>query len=92
MMLLSHDSLTPKGTFWFFTGISVLGFLFVWAFVPETSGKGLEETNALYTGHRNPQTPHLTIDDDSKLSQIAELARNSNLTSESSSDQSGRHR
>ncbi|OJK03187.1 hypothetical protein ASPACDRAFT_23387 [Aspergillus aculeatus ATCC 16872] len=92
MLLLSHDSLTPKGTFWFFTGISVLGLLFVWVFVPETSGKGLEETNALYTGHRNPQTPQLAIDDDSKLSQIAELARNSNLTSESSSDQSGRQR
>ncbi|RAL10302.1 general substrate transporter [Aspergillus homomorphus CBS 101889] len=92
MLLLAHDSLTPKGTFWFFTGISLLGLLFVWVFVPETSGKGLEETNALYAGHRGSQEPQLPANDDSKMGQIAELARNSNHTSEDSSAGSARHR
>ncbi|GKZ28513.1 hypothetical protein AbraIFM66950_008372 [Aspergillus brasiliensis] len=58
LMLLDHDSLTPKGTFWFFTGMSLLGLLFTWCFLPETAGKGLEETNELYTGDRGGATPH----------------------------------
>ncbi|RAK92446.1 quinate permease [Aspergillus costaricaensis CBS 115574] len=58
LMLLDHDSLTPKGTFWFFTGMSLLGLLFTWCFLPETAGKGLEETNELYTGDRGGTTPH----------------------------------
>ncbi|RAL00699.1 quinate permease [Aspergillus ibericus CBS 121593] len=52
LMLLS---LTPKGTFWFFTGMSLLGLVFAWFFLPETSGKGLEETNKLYgEGGKSP--------------------------------------
>ncbi|PYI07235.1 quinate permease [Aspergillus sclerotiicarbonarius CBS 121057] len=55
LMLLNHDSLTPKGTFWFFTGMSLLGLVFAWFFLPETSGKGLEETNKLYgEGGKSP--------------------------------------
>ena len=55
-MLLNHDSLTPKGTFWFFTGMSLLGLVFAWVFLPETSGKGLEETNKLYG--ESGKSPH----------------------------------
>ncbi|PYH95575.1 quinate permease [Aspergillus ellipticus CBS 707.79] len=58
LMLLEHGSLTPKGTFWFFTGMSLLGLLVAWRFLPETSGRGLEETNELYTGGRNAKSPH----------------------------------
>ncbi|KAJ5614107.1 quinate permease [Penicillium herquei] len=48
--LLLSSGLTPAGTFWFFTGVSILGLLFAIFFLPETSGKGLEETNQLYAG------------------------------------------
>ncbi|PYH40569.1 general substrate transporter [Aspergillus saccharolyticus JOP 1030-1] len=92
MMLLAHHSLTPVGTFWFFTGISLLGLLFVWFFVPETSGKGLEETNTLYTSRRHLLIPHANMNDDMKLGQIAELAHNSRSTSDNSSDQLARRR
>ena len=33
----------PATTFWIFSGMSLLGFLFVWSQVPETKEKTLEE-------------------------------------------------
>lgn len=36
-------SLGPAGTFWLYAGICVLGFLFIFAKLPETKGKTLEE-------------------------------------------------
>ncbi|KAJ5725539.1 quinate permease [Penicillium malachiteum] len=48
--LLLNSGLTPAGTFWFFTGVSLLGLIFAIFYLPETSGKGLEETNQLYAG------------------------------------------
>ncbi|THD00142.1 hypothetical protein EYZ11_000333 [Aspergillus tanneri] len=51
-MLLEHGSLTPTGTFWFFTAMSILGGVYALVFLPETSRKGLEETGDLYTGRK----------------------------------------
>ncbi|PLB50885.1 quinate permease [Aspergillus steynii IBT 23096] len=51
-MLLEHGSLAPKGTFWFFSAVSVVGMVYTWMFLPETSKKGLEETGDLYTKGR----------------------------------------
>ncbi|KAI9040309.1 quinate permease [Aspergillus affinis] len=51
-MLLEHGSLEPKGTFWFFSAISLVGMIYTWMFLPETSKKGLEETGDLYTKGR----------------------------------------
>ncbi|KAJ5569733.1 quinate permease [Penicillium hispanicum] len=48
MLLVS--GLSPAGTFWFFSGISMLGLIFAIWWLPETAGKGLEETNELYAG------------------------------------------
>ncbi|OAP56518.1 hypothetical protein AYL99_09697 [Fonsecaea erecta] len=41
-------NLSPKGTFWFFTGITILGGLWAWLFIPETSGRSLEGMDALF--------------------------------------------
>lgn len=51
-MLLEHGSLAPKGTFWFFSAVSLVGMVYTWMFLPETSKKGLEETGDLYTKGR----------------------------------------
>ncbi|KAI1809242.1 major facilitator superfamily transporter quinate [Poronia punctata] len=40
--------ITPKGTFWFFSAITVLGGVWVWFFVPETAGRSLESMNRLF--------------------------------------------
>ncbi|KAJ5273072.1 quinate permease [Penicillium angulare] len=48
--MLLESALTPAGTFWFFSGISFIGLAFAVVWLPETSGKGLEETNQLYAG------------------------------------------
>ena len=37
------DSIGPAGTFWLYSGICVLGFLFILARLPETKGKTLEQ-------------------------------------------------
>ena len=38
-----RDSLGAAGTFWLYSGICVLGFLFILARLPETKGKSLEQ-------------------------------------------------
>ena len=46
--MLLKDTLEPKGTFWFFSALTFLGFLWTWFFLPETVGRNLEETNELF--------------------------------------------
>ena len=46
--MLLKDTLEPKGTFWFFSALTFLGFLWTWFFLPETAGRNLEETNELF--------------------------------------------
>jgi sugar porter (SP) family MFS transporter len=45
-----NAALGPAGTFWLYSGICVVGFLFVWRRVPETKGKTLEQIEGGYAG------------------------------------------
>lgn len=49
-MLLSthHGGLSPKGTFWLFTAITIVGGIWVWFFLPETAGRSLESMDELF--------------------------------------------
>lgn len=49
-MLLStaNGGLTPKGTFWFFAAVTIMGGLWVWFSVPETAGRTLESMDRLF--------------------------------------------
>ena len=40
--------MSPKGTFWFFTVITMIGGVWAWFFIPETSGRSLEGMDALF--------------------------------------------
>lgn len=44
----SQGGISPMGTFWFFAGITLLGGLWVWFFVPETAGRSLESMDRLF--------------------------------------------
>ncbi|KAI1129008.1 general substrate transporter [Nemania abortiva] len=44
----SLGGITPGGTFWFFSAVTVLGGVWVWFFVPETAGRSLESMNRLF--------------------------------------------
>ncbi|RAL14092.1 putative MFS quinate transporter [Aspergillus homomorphus CBS 101889] len=49
MLLSTGDGgITPKGTFWFFAAVTVLGGLWVWFSVPETAGRSLESMDRLF--------------------------------------------
>ncbi|KAJ2902713.1 uncharacterized protein MKZ38_000223 [Zalerion maritima] len=49
-MLLATDSggISPKGTFWFFAAMTIIGGAWVWFSVPETSGRTLESMDRLF--------------------------------------------
>ncbi|KAK9371945.1 general substrate transporter [Lipomyces chichibuensis] len=49
-MLLSTDNggMTPKGTFWFFAAVTIIGGLWVWFSVPETAARTLESMDRLF--------------------------------------------
>jgi hypothetical protein len=49
-MLLPKSSggIDPKGTFWFFAVVTIVGGLWVWFTVPETAGRSLESMDRLF--------------------------------------------
>lgn len=48
MLLPQSPGLSPNGTFWFFSAVTLLGLAFVWFFLPETAGKSLEGMDELF--------------------------------------------
>jgi hypothetical protein len=50
MLLPTSDGgLSPYGTFWFFTAITIIGGVWAWCFIPETAGLSLEQMDHLFT-------------------------------------------
>nr|AXS58681.1 quinate transporter-like protein homeolog b [Epichloe coenophiala] len=43
-----QGGISPKGTFWCFAAVTILGGLWVWLSVPETSGRSLESMDRLF--------------------------------------------
>lgn len=43
-----QGGISPKGTFWCFAAVTLLGGLWVWFFVPETGGRTLESMDRLF--------------------------------------------
>jgi hypothetical protein len=50
------DALGQGGTFWLFSGLSVLGTVFVFFVVPETKGKTLNEIQKMLAGDKDNTT------------------------------------
>ncbi|PTB35774.1 uncharacterized protein TrAFT101_010620 [Trichoderma asperellum] len=50
VMLLStsEGGISPMGTFWCFSAVTLLGGIWVWFFVPETGGRSLESMDRLF--------------------------------------------
>ncbi|KAI8141847.1 general substrate transporter [Fennellomyces sp. T-0311] len=42
------NAMTAAGTFWFYAGISLIFWVLIFFFVPETSGRSLEEMNVIF--------------------------------------------
>ena len=41
------DAITPYGTFWLYSAISIAGTVYAWLCVPETKGIAIEEAQVL---------------------------------------------
>lgn len=39
----------PQGTFFFFAGVTLLGLIWMWFFLPETAGKSLEAMDEMFS-------------------------------------------
>jgi hypothetical protein len=48
LLPVSSGGISPKGTFWLFAAITLLGGLWVWFFIPETAGRSLESMDRLF--------------------------------------------
>ncbi|KAI1362055.1 major facilitator superfamily transporter quinate [Xylaria arbuscula] len=48
LLPVRDGGINPNGTFWFFSAVTILGGVWVWFFVPETSGRSLESMNRLF--------------------------------------------
>ena len=48
LLPVSAGGISPMGTFWCFAAVTVLGGLWVWFSVPETSGRSLESMDRLF--------------------------------------------
>ncbi|RDW86983.1 putative MFS quinate transporter [Aspergillus mulundensis] len=44
----AQGGIDPKGTFWCFAAVTILGGLWVWFSIPETKGRSLESMDALF--------------------------------------------
>lgn len=42
--MLLDSAMRPLGTFWFFSGMTLTGIIWVWAWLPETGNMQLEKT------------------------------------------------
>lgn len=48
LLPVSQGGITPKGTFWFFGAVTIIGGIWVWFSVPETAGRTLESMDRLF--------------------------------------------
>ncbi|EFX04852.1 major facilitator superfamily transporter quinate [Grosmannia clavigera kw1407] len=49
LLPVSDGGIDPKGTFWCFAAITLLGAAWVWFFIPETAGRSLESMDRLFS-------------------------------------------
>lgn len=49
LLPIADGGASPKGTFWLFAAVTLLGGLWVWFFVPETAGRTLESMDRLFS-------------------------------------------
>jgi hypothetical protein len=48
LLPVSEGGINPKGTFWFFGVITLIGGVWVWFSIPETAGRSLESMDRLF--------------------------------------------
>ncbi|KAH6842622.1 general substrate transporter [Chaetomium sp. MPI-CAGE-AT-0009] len=49
LLAVSDGGISPQGTFWFFSAVTILGGVWVWFAMPETAGRSLESMDRLFS-------------------------------------------
>lgn len=49
LLPVSDGGISPKGTFWCFAAVTIVGGIWVWFSVPETAGRSLESMDRLFS-------------------------------------------
>jgi hypothetical protein len=49
LLPVADGGISPKGTFWCFAAVTILGGVWVWFSVPETAGRSLESMDRLFS-------------------------------------------
>ncbi|KAH6603789.1 hypothetical protein Trco_007235 [Trichoderma cornu-damae] len=80
VMLLSpsQGGISPKGTFWCFAAVTILGGFWVWFFVPETGGRSLESMDRLFDlpwyriglhGNKDAEEKDMAVDEKQRVAE-----------------------
>jgi hypothetical protein len=80
VMLLntSQGGISPKGTFWCFAAVTILGGAWVWFFVPETGGRSLESMDRLFDlpwyriglhGNKDAEEKDMAVDEKQRIAE-----------------------
>jgi SP family arabinose:H+ symporter-like MFS transporter len=56
-MLNDSPAIGPAKTFWIYAAVSLASFLFVWARIPETKGRTLEQIETMWSRSAAPRNP-----------------------------------
>lgn len=82
----ANGGINPKGTFWFFAAVTIVGGLWVWFSVPETAGRTLESMDRLFALPWHRIGLHGNQDAAERDALDAELSRKEDLVAQTHTD------
>lgn len=80
-----HGGISPKGTFWFFAAVTIIGWFWVLVTVPETAGRSLETIDRLFElpwykiglyGARDAEQRDMVISDKAQIAEQSDHVEN----------------
>ncbi|RFU81013.1 mfs quinate transporter [Trichoderma arundinaceum] len=78
LLNISQGGISPKGTFWCFAAVTIVGGAWVWFFVPETGGRSLESMDRLFDlpwykiglhGNKDAEEKDMAVDEKQRMAE-----------------------
>ncbi|GKE30907.1 polyol transporter 5-like protein [Tanacetum coccineum] len=71
-----YNTITIAGAFFLFTGVAIVGFVFIYTLYPETRGKNLEEVEEVFGTFFRWRTRQAELDRAKEAEMVSKKARN----------------